>query len=51
VSNHGPYSDLSECILQHMYMILEDHALTDSNQRGSREGNAGGVVDSLYEKV
>ena len=35
-------------ILQHMYMRLEGHALADSNQMGSREGDAGGVVDSLH---
>jgi len=41
VSNHGPYSDLSGCILQHTYMSVEDHALTDCNQVSSRERNAG----------
>ena len=40
MSNHGPYSDLLRCILQHMYMNLEDHALTDSNQMGSSETDA-----------
>jgi hypothetical protein len=40
VSNHGPYSDLSGCILQHTYMSVEDHALTDGSQRSFLTGNA-----------
>jgi hypothetical protein len=35
-------------ILQHMYMRLEDHALTDCNQKSSQEANAGRVVGSLH---
>jgi hypothetical protein len=29
---------------------MEDHALTNSNQRSSRERDIGGVVDSLHEE-
>ena len=31
-----------------MYMCLEGHSPIDSNQMGSREGDAGDVVDSLH---
>jgi hypothetical protein len=37
-------------ILQHMYMRLEDHALTDCNQKGSRGRNVAGVVGLLHDE-
>jgi hypothetical protein len=35
-------------ILPYMYMLVEAHKLNDCRQRGSRDGNARGVVDSLH---
>jgi hypothetical protein len=46
----GHMVSLLRSILQHTCMKVEDHSLTDSNQRSSREGNTGGVVDSLHER-
>jgi hypothetical protein len=46
----GHLVSLLRSILQHTCMNVEDHALTDSNQRSSREGNTGGVVGSLHEE-
>jgi hypothetical protein len=34
-----------------MYIIVENKEPIDSNQRGSREGNTGGVVGSLHEEA
>ena len=34
-----------------MYSMLKDYALSDYDQRGSRGGSAGGVVDSLHKEV
>jgi hypothetical protein len=47
---NGHMVSLLRSILQHTCMKVEDHSLTDSNQRSSREGNTGGVVDSLHER-
>src|ERR1035438_2829355 len=38
----GHVRSLSRCILQHTYMRVEDHALTDCNQKASLERNAVG---------
>jgi hypothetical protein len=38
-------------ILQHMYIRLEDHALTSSNQRSSRGGTPGGSSGIIAEEA
>jgi hypothetical protein len=48
---NGHMVSLLQSILQHTCMNVEDHALTYSNHRSSREGNAGGVVDPSHEDV